>query len=398
MRFSIDPGMGEHAIFITPVLPTLNGRGPGFRAYQWVTFLKQSYKKVTVVCSSVYGEFESEPDIFLDHPDIQMYISPMKKGLFLRLLNVVALKPSTYNFVTVDFERWFESLGVDSPNFILGFKITSYPIVKWLKRGFDNAQTAIDIDEVNSLRVWSIASLMKKNGLYMSAYKLIPDIIGYRIMESVIMKDLDSVIVSTQKERMAFEEISALRPCTVFENKFPIKIPAEKTDEMAFQFLFVGNSVHYPNRDAIEMIIKDILPEIRKRASNKFKIVIIGGELDKVNTSFMNQCVEIEYLSDTDNLDDIYQRCDAALIPLRSGGGSSLKLLEAMANKKAVISTTIGARGFKLKHGRNCLISDDPFTLASFCLKLINDRNFASELAENGYKWYLEHQSYDPVL
>jgi len=390
--------MGNHALFITPVLPTLKGRGPGFRAYQWVIFLKQSYKKVTVVCSSVYGEFESEPDIFLDHPDIQIYISPLKKGLFLRLLNVVALKPSTYNFVNVDFERWFESLGVDSPNFILGFKITNYPIVKWLKWGFDNAQAAIDIDEVNSLRVWSIASLMKKNGLHWSAYKLIPDIIGYRMMESVVMKDLDSVIVSTQKERMAFEEISALRPCTVFENKFPIKIPAEKTDEMAFQFLFVGNSVHYPNRDAIEMIIKDILPEIRKRASNKFKIMIIGGELDKVNTSFMNQCVEIEYLNDIDNLEDIYNQCDAALIPLRSGGGSSLKMLEAMANKKAVISTTIGSRGFNLKHGKHCLISDDPLILASFCVRLINDRKLASELAENGYKWYLEHHSYDPAF
>jgi glycosyltransferase involved in cell wall biosynthesis len=311
---------------------------------------------------------------------------------------VLTLKPNTYNTVNIDFERWFEGLAIPAPNLILGFKITSYPVVKWLKSIFSTAHIAIDIDEVNSVRVSSIANLMRKNGLYGSSYKLIPEIVGYRMLESVILNEIGTVIVSTEKERRLFEKISAFRPCEVFENKFPRKKLIGHGGGTVFRFLFVGNSVHYPNRDAIEMIIKDILPEIRKRSSNKFKIVIIGGELDKVNTSIMNQCIEIEYLSDTDSLDEIYQRCDAALIPLRSGGGSSLKLLEAMANKKAVISTTIGARGFKLKHGRDCLISDDPFTLASFCLKLINDGNFASELAENGYKWYLEHQSYDPVL
>jgi glycosyltransferase involved in cell wall biosynthesis len=379
-------------------MPTLDGRGPGFRAYQWVNYLKHSYKKVTVVCSSVYGEYESVPGGLMDHPDIQIYASPIRKGLFLRFLNVLALKPSTYNTVSADFERWFKGLGIENPHFILGFKITGYPIVKWLKSEFRAAQTAIDIDEVNSIRVRSIASLMLENGRYGSAWKLIPEIVGYRMLESVVLKGLDSVIVSTQKEKKIFEKISAVRPCEIFENKFPLQTPAEKKDDRVYKLLFVGNSIHYPNRDAIEIIVKKIYPEIKRRASKAFKIVIIGGKLEKGTLSAIKESAEIEYLFDTDDLQAIYQQCDAALIPLRSGGGSSVKLLEALANRKTVISTSTGVRGFKLKHGSHCLISDNPSTLASYCVELINDRDLNTKLAENGYRWYLEHQSYKSII
>lgn len=270
-------GIQNHALFITPVMPTLQGRGPGFRAYQWVNYLVQRYEFVTVICSSVYGDYEFIPEEFLEHPRVQIHTFLQRKGYFRRFLNVLTLKPNTYNSVNNEFESWFLGLDICTPNFILGFKITSYPVVEWLKSIFGKAQTAIDIDEVNSLRVWSIANLMKKNGLYGSSYKLIPEIVGYRMLESVILNDIDSVIVSTQKERRLFEKISAFRPCKVFENRFPLKKPAEAMKDEIFQFLFVGNSIHYPNRDAIETILFEILPQIKRGAANKFKIVIVGG-------------------------------------------------------------------------------------------------------------------------
>jgi|GEM_PF-4928013 len=395
MDFSLSRGSKNHAVFVTPVMPTMHGRGPGFRAYQWVCFLAKHFEKVTVLCTSVYGVNETIPDEFIHHKKIQVFISTRKIGSFCRFLNVLALKPSTYNFVNRDLENWLVNLPLSSPDFVAGFKITSYPVLIWLKKRFKQSIAALDIDEVNSKRVWDILLLMKKNGLFYSSYNLLPEVIGYRILESALLHDLDHIIVSTEKERVYFNTISAFRPCNIFENRFPVKKPAEAKKDGIFQFLFVGNSIHYPNRDAIETILFEIIPQMKRGTANKFKIVIVGGAPNASLRKKLHHYKEIEYLPDTDDLDAIYRKSHAALIPLRSGGGSSLKVLEAMANRKAVISTTTGIRGFSLKHGAQCLISDEPETLAGFCINLIDNRKMAKQIAENGYRWFLKNQSYD---
>jgi glycosyltransferase involved in cell wall biosynthesis len=396
MDFSLSKASRKHVLFITPVMPSLNGRGPGFRAYQWVCFLIRKYENVTVLCTSVYGVTQSMPDEFIRHRQIQIFAATREIGSFQRFLNVLTVKPSTYNTVNSKLENWLNELEISSPDLILGFKITSYPIVSWLKRRFRNAKTALDIDEVNSRRVFDIANLMWNNGLYWSSGKLIPEIIGYRVLESSVLHEIDSIYVSTKEEKVLFEEISAYRPCVIFENRFPKINPKGKRGSL-FKFLFVGNSVHYPNRDAIERIVDDILPVVKSLTSKKFKILIIGGEPDRTTSKRAAQCEEIEYLFDANDLDAIYEQTDAALIPLRSGSGSSLKVLEALANKKAVISTPTGVRGFQLKHGIHCLISDEMGTLASYCAKLINNEELTTELAMKGHRWFLENHSYNAV-
>lgn len=394
MDFSLYRGSKKHAVFVTPVMPTLHGRGPGFRAYQWVCFLAKYFEKVTVLCTSVYGFNETISDEFLDHKKIQVFISERKIGSFRRFLNILALKPSTYNFVNSELENWLVNLPLSSPDFVAGFKITSYPVLIWLKRRFKDSITALDIDEVNSKRVWDILLLMKKNGLLYSSYKLLPEVIGYRILESALLYDVNHIIVSTEKERVYFNKISAFRPCNIFENRFPAKKLTEAKKDGIFQFLFVGNSIHYPNRDAIETILFEILPQIKRGTANKFKIVIVGGVPNASLRKKLHRYKEIEYLPDTDDLDAIYRKSHAALIPLRSGGGSSLKVLEALANKKVVVSTEIGIRGFKLVHKRECLVSNDMSVLAGYCSELIDNKEYAGQLSQKGYDWFVKNQSY----
>jgi glycosyltransferase involved in cell wall biosynthesis len=78
---------------------------------------------------------------------------------------------------------------------------------------------------------------------------------------------------------------------------------------------------------------------------------------------------------------------DAAIFvaPIRYGGGTRIKILEAMAHRKAIVSTTVGAEGIDVQHGRHLLLADDPFAFAQACLLCLRDIAVRERIAEEGH-------------
>jgi glycosyltransferase involved in cell wall biosynthesis len=82
------------------------------------------------------------------------------------------------------------------------------------------------------------------------------------------------------------------------------------------------------------------------------------------------------------------------IVPLRIGGGTRLKIFEAMAMGKVVVSTSIGAEGLPVHSGENILLSDTPEDFAKSALSVLNDANVrqrigaaARQLVEGNYRW-----------
>jgi len=73
----------------------------------------------------------------------------------------------------------------------------------------------------------------------------------------------------------------------------------------------------------------------------------------------------------------------AVVTPLRVGGGTRLKILEAFAMGKAVVSTTLGAEGLNAKHGREILLADDPQVFADSALRVLSDDELRTGLGKN---------------
>jgi len=71
------------------------------------------------------------------------------------------------------------------------------------------------------------------------------------------------------------------------------------------------------------------------------------------------------------------------IVPLRIGSGTRLKLLEAMAMGKAIVSTTIGAEGLPVQHGKNIVLADDPHTFARDVVTLLRENELRQEFEEN---------------
>ncbi len=154
--------------------------------------------------------------------------------------------------------------------------------------------------------------------------------------------------------------------------------------------VYVGGLSWTPNLDAIEYFSTRILPLIRERVPNVTLTVV--GEIP--NARVAARCLSGSGVTLTGLVNDIrpiVSRATAFVVPLRIGGGTRLKILDALAMGKAVVSTSIGCEGLKLQHEREILVADDPERFAAQVLRVIEDPALAERLGKAGRRCVEEH-------
>ena len=128
-----------------------------------------------------------------------------------------------------------------------------------------------------------------------------------------------------------------------------------------------------PNEDARLFFCREMLPLIRAEEPD-VRLTIVG----RAPTPAVRKLAQDSAVTVTGRVDDVrpYMR-DAAvyIVPLRIGGGTRLKIFEAMAMGKAVVSTTVGAEGLMVASGEHVMLADEPRTFARAVVRLIRDLN-----------------------
>jgi len=165
--------------------------------------------------------------------------------------------------------------------------------------------------------------------------------------------------------------------------------------------IFFGLLSYVPNVDGVIHFIRDIWPRIAE-AHPEARCKIIGGQPPPSLLALAGPRVELTgFVSD---LRPHLAAAAAVVVPLRFGGGTRLKIYEAMAMRKAIVSTTIGAEGLDVTDGRNILLRDDPQSFANSVIDLLRDREMrikfeaaAGELAMR-YDWWVVTDRFSEVL
>lgn len=137
------------------------------------------------------------------------------------------------------------------------------------------------------------------------------------------------------------------------------------------RLIFTGSMDWLPNEDAMIYFCRDVLPAIRAEVPD-VALTIVG----RTPTPAVKKLAEERGVTVTGRVDDVRPFMRDALVyivPLRIGGGTRLKIFEAMAMGKAVVSTTIGAEGLPVTDGEHVLLADDPATFARAVVHLIRD-------------------------
>lgn len=144
---------------------------------------------------------------------------------------------------------------------------------------------------------------------------------------------------------------SVLVPNGVARHPTPSPVALLKQDE-PLKMLFVGNGAWQPNRTGMAWFVKNVLPAIQCRVLPR--LTVIGSDWDWLDHPLC------EVVGHVPSLDVYYASHHVALVPLLSGGGSRLKVAEALAKGLPLVGTTIGLEGYSLQPGVHALIGDTP--------------------------------------
>jgi glycosyltransferase involved in cell wall biosynthesis len=148
------------------------------------------------------------------------------------------------------------------------------------------------------------------------------------------------------------------------------------------EILFVGSLQYLPNVDGVQFLVNEVMPEILKRCPDA--VLHVVGQRPDERTTRLHHPPSIHIVGEVENLEPHYRTCQVCIVPLRSGGGTRLKILEAMAYGRPVVSTAIGAEGIDVQHGENILIADTPAELADAIATLLNAPDKALRIAQEG--------------
>ncbi len=140
----------------------------------------------------------------------------------------------------------------------------------------------------------------------------------------------------------------------------------------------MGPTYSHPNRDAVEFLLQDIWPRIRALEAPA-TLQLIGRNAD-VDRARYGASLGVSPLGSVSDIRPMLAAARCCVVPIRIGGGTRLKILDAWAMGKAIVSTSIGCEGLDAVDGENILVRDPPDAFAD---AVANARRTAIET----YSW-----------
>lgn len=156
--------------------------------------------------------------------------------------------------------------------------------------------------------------------------------------------------------------------------------------------VFTASFDTFSNQNGVEYFINEIYPII-KRSNSKIKLYLVGKEPTQKIKKYGERDSSIIITGSVPDVRPFIAKASVCVVPLRIGGGSRLKILEALAMKKPVVSTTIGAEGLSVNNGIDILLADEPHVFAENVLKVLGSSTARDAQVDAGYS--LVKRNYD---
>lgn len=155
-------------------------------------------------------------------------------------------------------------------------------------------------------------------------------------------------------------------------------IPSEGT-----KLLFIGGLDWYPNTDAITHFLEEIWPQLK---ADNTRLDIIGKNPSPTISNLVNSTTNVKLHGFVDSLEQFYSESTLYICPIRDGGGTKLKVLDAMANSQLVIGYPEAFEGLAVKHEEHCLIANSPQHFAELIQQYSSKTEQIQTMAENARK------------
>ncbi|HEV7397388.1 MAG TPA: glycosyltransferase [Pyrinomonadaceae bacterium] len=235
------------------------------------------------------------------------------------------------------------------------------------------------------------ANLLKRTYLYGQWRQM-------QAFESVMCRRFDRVIAVSpedcnQMQREYHVEAISDVPTGVDTNFFR---PRRAEPRNPSNLVFTGSMDWLPNEDAIQYFTGQILPLIKQSIPN-VTVTVVGRNPYPALLELSRRDPSVIVTGRVDDVRPYMERAAAYIVPLRIGGGTRLKIFEAMAMEKPLISTTVGAEGLPVRHESELLLADTPESFSAAVVRVFQDGEFAFHLGRRAAKLVREQFGWNRV-
>ncbi len=393
--------MKPRLLFLSPVTPAPSGNGRAMRANRMLTALASRFEVSLLILES---RLTTAPDfttlrertgeiVFLPPETGSTPVQRFRRAVLRRI-------PSLYSLLFGQLPEWAPitplrlALAADafpgkSFDALHVFRLHLAPYAQtWLDRRGRPAQVNLDLDDIESVTRRRIAELYRMNHQPLRALAKRREAEQLRDLERRWLHRFDRVWVCSETDAALLRKTipgirTAVAPNVV---SIPPSRPPAPVATSPFRFLFVGTLGYYPNQDGILWLAREVLPRLRQQADRPFLVVVAGAGLPGWAARQLRQEPEIEFCGFVPDLSGLYAQAHAVLVPLRAGGGSRIKILEAFAQGVPVLSTSMGAEGLDVRAGVDLLLADDAGDFAGHALELMRDTPLRATLSGNAFQ------------
>jgi polysaccharide biosynthesis protein PslH len=165
------------------------------------------------------------------------------------------------------------------------------------------------------------------------------------------------------------------------------------------RLLFVANLNYFPNADAAEQLINGVLPALRERGAKAHLDIIGAGASVGMLGDRARAVGDIQFTlhGEVESVSPWYAQADIAVVPLRAGGGTRIKILEAFAYGLPVVSSHVGTEGLNTVAGKHLLCADNAVDFAAACLRLAADPVLTADIVAHANELLCLHYTPDRV-
>ena len=349
-----DRGEKPSLLFVAPVMPLLSGNGLAMRCGMTLEVLADLYRVSLLVVPLYPPRDRPIPEFFAERCERTAVAAP-------------EAAPAAY-----------QSMRFDA---VHAYRLAAFPFARPYFAEGSGRFRSLDLDDIESRTHRAIAALHLANSDARQAELADGDAKRYLLLEGLAFRMLDRVSVCSEHDRQLLLP-RCPAPIAVWPNTARPPAAIAPRPDGVFRFLFVGTLGYYPNHDAVIWFCRSILPLIAQAAPGPFTLDIVGGGASEALAAAA-AASGARLLGKVAELQPVYEAAHAVIAPLRAGGGTRIKILEAFSHGRPVVSTPAGIEGIEAVEQEHALIAESPEAFAAACLRLMSDQALGDRLAAN---------------
>ncbi len=397
-------------LFLTPQLPFPPRQGTSIRNYNLIRFLSERHEIDLVTFLAPGDELTHDSPLRTHCRRITTIGQPVRTTSDRVRTTLLSFKPDMGLRLNSDeMMAKMRSLPLTGYDIVQveGIEMAPYAFAIRKRLKSQRTRTGIVFDDHNCEYL-----LQKRNALtdlrnprrWLAAAYSIVQWNKLRHYERRVCVQTDLILAVSEPDRQALKDLASDVDVRLIPNGIDTasysSLLVDVDAAEAPNIVFTGKMDYRPNVDAVVWFGTQVFPRIRRQIP-KAQFQIVGQQpLERVFA--LSEAPGIQITGEVPEIEPYLQQASVYIIPMRIGGGTRLKALQAMATGLPIVATSLGVEGIAVQDGRELLIRDEPREFAGAVLDLINDHqgsgSIVNRLGSNAKEFVAKHYDWQTII